>query len=66
MSSRKIIRNGMRRDGELKKVKPSKWLHFEFERYQNKKYGRTLRKIHEAKGTHKRRTWRSRIEAALG
>lgn len=58
MSTRKIIRNGMRRFG-------TKFLSAEWNAYQIKKVGATMRQINQAKGTHPKRLWRSRIEAVL-
>lgn len=63
MSTRKIIRNKIRRQAELLGVKPSKLVHNGFDRLQIKKYGATVRAINQAKGTHKRRTWKLRIAA---
>ena len=59
IKTRKIIRNGMRREGG------SKYLHSAFEQHQNKSVGVKKRTINEAKGTHKKRTWRARIATAL-
>lgn len=61
MSSRKIIRNGFRRQAEILKVKPSTWVHNMFEKFQIKKYGEKLREINVDKGTHPKRTWKNRI-----
>ena len=63
--SRKIIRNGMRREAEFHGAKASKFVKNEFDRYQIKKVGATVRKLNQAKGTHKRRTWKTRIEASF-
>lgn len=42
-------------------AKPSEFVHKMWERYQNKKYGPTTVAINKAKGTHKQRTWHTRI-----
>lgn len=60
---RKLIRNAMRHEGEKYSSKPSKYLRNAFDRYQIKKYGGKRRKINQAKGTHRRRTWKTRIAA---
>ena len=58
MSTRKIIRNGMRKFG-------TKYLSAEWNAYQIKKVGSTRRLINQAKGTKPKRLWRFRVEAAL-
>lgn len=58
---RKYIRNMLRNRAEKKGVKPSRYVRSEFDRLQIKKYGDTVRKINQAKGTHTRRTWKMRI-----
>ena len=65
MSTRKIVRNGMRRDAERYGVNSAKYVNHEFEKYQIKKYGAEIREINKAKGTKKRRTWRERIESVI-
>lgn len=58
MSTRKILRNNMRRFG-------TKYLSAEWNAYQIKKVGATRRQINQAKGTKPKRLWRTRIEAVL-
>ena len=58
MSTRKILRNGMRKFG-------TKYLSAEWHAYQVKKVGATRRDINVAKGTKPKRLWRTRIEAVL-
>lgn len=65
MSTRKTVRNKMRRQAELMQISPSKWVHNEFHRYQVKALGAAVRTINQAKGTHKRRTWKMRIAAVM-
>lgn len=65
MASRKIIRNGMRRDAERLGVNSSKYVNRKFEQHQIAKVGAEIREINKAKGTKKRRTWRERIASAL-
>ena len=62
---RKIIRSMLRAKAEDMGVKPSRYVSREFDSYQVKKYGRIRRRICQAIGTHKRKVWRSRIEAVV-
>lgn len=57
---RKIIRNKLRAEARRKGVKPSLYVAREFDRFQVDKYGHIVRRINQAKGTHKRKTWRMR------
>lgn len=63
--SRKIIRNGFRREAEFRGVNASRFVAKMFDRFQIKKYGATVRIINQAKGTHPRKNWRERIVAVL-
>lgn len=65
MSKRKHVRRLLRAEAETKGAKPSAYVHTEFDRIQVRKYGRTRRRINQAKGTHKLRKWRVRIEAVI-
>lgn len=65
MSMRKYVRGMLRREAERKKIKPSKWVNREFDRIQIKKYGIEQREINKAKGTHKKSSWKTRIELAI-
>lgn len=65
MTSRQCRRNELRAQAKRLGVKPSKFVASEFDKDQVKKYGEERRRINQAKGTHKRRTWKQRI-AALG
>ena len=58
---RKFIRKMLRGKAEKMGVRPSLYVRSEFDRRQAKKYGRIARRINQAKGTHIRRTWRTRI-----
>ena len=58
---RKYIRNALRAEAERMGVNPSRYVSRGFDRYQVKKYGETRRRINQAKGTHKRTTWKNRI-----
>ena len=58
---RKYIRKLLRRDAEDLGAKPSKYVRSEFDRLQIKKYGKNTRRKNQAKGTHKRKLWRSRL-----
>ena len=62
---RKFIRNMLRSQAERLGVKPSKYVAREFDKYAVKKYGETRRRINQAKGTHKRRTWGTRIASVV-
>lgn len=59
--SRKIIRNGLRREAEIRGVKQSLFVHKMFEKYQIMRFGKKIRIINKAKGTHPKRTWKNRI-----
>lgn len=65
MSMRKYVRGMLRREAERKKIKPSKWVNREFDRIQIKKHGIEQREINKAKGTHKKSSWKTRIELAI-
>lgn len=58
---RKIIRNALRVKAERMGVKPSVYVANEYDRYAVARYGETRRRINQAKGTHKRDTWKNRI-----
>lgn len=62
---RKIIRNALRVKAERMGVKPSKYVAREFDRYSVERYGETRRRINQAKGTHKRNTWKMRIASVV-
>lgn len=69
--SRKITRNGMRREAELRGYKPSKFVHEMWEKLQiailgGGKKGVDKRIVNQEKGTHPKRTWRMRIKTSLG
>ena len=70
--SRKIMRNGMRREAELRGYKPSVFVHKMWEEFQiallgdgKKKVGIKRRIINQEKGTHPKRTWRNRIVSSV-
>lgn len=70
MSTRKIIRNMLRRKAEVEGYRPSKFVHAMFERFQIEKFGggekgAKIRTINVAKGTHPKKNWRTRIEAVV-
>lgn len=62
---RKYIRNALRVEAERMGVKPSKYVAEEYDRYACKKYGKARRRINQAKGTHKRKTWGLRIASVV-
>lgn len=62
---RKIIRSILRSSAEEYGVKPSKYVHKQFENRQVKKYGLKRREINKAKGTHPKRTWKNRINVRV-
>lgn len=72
--SRKIIRNSMRQEAELRSYKPSKFVHAMWEQLQirllgngkpDNKKGIKRRLINEAKGTKPKKNWRMRIQAVV-
>jgi hypothetical protein len=65
ISTRKIERNKLRAKAERKGFKASRYVRRMFDRLQIKKYGDTVRSINQAKGTHKRETWRQRIASVI-
>lgn len=62
---RKVIRNALRVKAERMGVKASKYVSREYDRYAVERYGKTRRRINQAKGTHKRETWKNRIAAVV-
>lgn len=62
---RKYIRNMLRVRAERMGAKPSKHVAEEYDRYAVEKYGATRRRINQAKGTHKRETWKNRIASVV-
>lgn len=62
---RKLIRSMLRAEAERLGVKPSRYVSREFDKYQVKKYGATRRRINQARGTHKRNTWKNRVSAVV-
>lgn len=65
MSARKLIRNMFRIEGARRGVKPSRYVANRFNRYQVEKYGEIVRRINQAKSTHKRATWKNRIASVV-
>lgn len=57
---RKYVRNMLRSKAERMRVKPSRYVGSKFNDIQVEKYGSTRRKINQAKGTHRRKTWGQR------
>ena len=62
---RKYIRKLLRSQAENMGAKASRYVRSEFDRFQIEKYGRDKRRINQAKGTHKRSTWRMRISLGV-
>jgi hypothetical protein len=58
---RKYIRNMIRTEGVRKHLKPSRWVKACWEQRQHKAYGVEARKFNQAKGTHKKYLWGSRV-----
>ena len=58
---RKYIRNILRADAKKEKAKPSRWLRAAWQVHQDKKYGVERRKANQAKGTHPKHLWGSRV-----
>ena len=61
---RKYIRKMIRNSAKAEKAKPSIWLRAVFDHRQNKKFGTNIRSVNKAKGTHKKKLWRQRINLA--
>lgn len=61
---RKYIRYMLRKKAEKMGVKPSKYVKEEFNLIQIKRYGRRVRRMNQARGTHKRSTWKNRVNFA--
>lgn len=59
---RKFIRSILNHRAKKNGIKPSKWVHRKFEQMQIKKYGEHKRAVNKAKGTHKKHTWRNRVD----
>lgn len=62
---RKLIRNALRVKAERMGVKPSQYVARQYDRYAVERYGETRRRINQAKGTHKRGTWKNRIASVV-
>lgn len=58
---RKLIRSIFRAEGEKSDSKASEVVHNTWDRYQVKKVGAGRRIVNQAKGTHKKKNWDSRI-----
>lgn len=58
---RKYIRSMARAEGTKRKLKASRYVKAVWERLSQKKYGVEQRHRNQAKGTHKRYLWDSRI-----
>ena len=58
---RKILRSIIRESAKQENAKPSRWLRVAFDTYQSEKYGVENRKVNQAKSTHKKSVWGSRI-----
>lgn len=62
---RKLVRNMLRLKAKRLGVKPSEYVARRFDRIQIERYGETRRRINQAKGTHKRRTWGLRVASVV-
>jgi hypothetical protein len=58
---RKYIRSIIRQEAKTENAKPSRWLKIAFDTHQSKIYGVKKRKANQAKGTHKKQIWASRV-----
>ena len=64
---RKIMRNAFREEATKRKYKkPARFVHKAWDMFQQERYGANTRKRNEAKGTHKKRTWKARVQAQFG
>ena len=62
---RKYKREMLRREAERNNFSPSKYVRFAWDTLQKKLVGENIRQRNQARGTHKKRTWRARITAAV-
>ena len=58
---RKYIRSIIRTEGETQHLKASRYVKSVFENLQQKRYGVENRRKNQAKGTHKKYLWKSRM-----
>lgn len=58
---RKYIRGMMRSASKNNHTKPNRWVKAAFETLQLKRYGVDRRRANQAKGTHPKHLWRSRV-----
>ena len=58
---RKYIRNMMRYEGKHKKYKANRWVKAAWEALQQNTVGVNRRKANQAKGTHPKKVWSSRV-----
>ena len=63
---RKIKRSILRKQAEDKKIKASKWVNLMWNTMQVKVYGVNKRLANQARGTHKKSTWRIRVGGVVG
>ena len=70
MSTRKIMRNGMRRTAELRGYRASAyvrgmWDAFQVDMLGGGEKGRNRRLINQAKGSRRKKNWRTNVQAVL-
>ena len=58
---RKYIRGMMREASKNNHTKPSRWVKAAWESFQLKRVGADRRKANQAKGTHPKKLWASRV-----
>lgn len=61
---RKYKREMLRREAVKQKISPSKYVRLAWDIMQKKLVGKNIRERNQARGTHKRNTWKARITAS--
>ena len=61
---RKYKREMLRREAVKQKISPSKYVRLAWDIMQKKLVGESIRKRNQARGTHKRSTWKARMTAS--
>ena len=61
---RNIMRNAFREEATKRKYnKPARFVHNDWDIFQQERHGANTRKRNVAKGTHAKRTWKARVQA---
>lgn len=62
---RKYKREMLRREAERNNYNPHDYVRFAWDALQKKTVGEAIRKRNQARGTHKKNTWRARMTASV-